>query len=110
MEAGNPRRDDSRGVLRIESGIRDDLRLILDKERLGNFVTGFSRVQPAPLPICGICALRAPVISAKAGTQSSDDGFSRVFGAGSRFRGNDRSFQRDPTPNDASNRARFAQV
>ena len=49
---------------------------------------------------------KAPVIPAKAGIQSVGSAFPKVCQVDSRFRGNDRSFERPCLANDASTRLR----
>jgi len=52
--------------------------------------------------ICETWALQAAVIPAKAGIHSANLQKSAVDGLDSRFRGNDRRFERDPIPNDTT--------
>jgi hypothetical protein len=56
--------------------------------------------------ICGLWALQAPVIPAKAGIQCENLRKPTVDGLDSRFRGNDRRFETVPPPNDTSTLAR----
>jgi hypothetical protein len=54
--------------------------------------------------ICETWALEAAVIPAKAGIYSANLRKCVVDGLDSRFRGNDRRFERDPIPNDTNTR------
>jgi hypothetical protein len=51
---------------------------------------------------CEAWAFQVGVIPANSGIQSSGNAFSTACGVDSRFRGNDRRFEKDPIPNDTT--------